>query len=68
MTFTVSIRQSYDGYWIGQIVELPAVMDQGNSKDELIQNLREALAFYLETERETYQPEPGAELMEFLVI
>lgn len=63
MTYTIALQQTPDGCWIGQVVELPAVMDQGETKEELFDNIKEGIIFYLEAERQSFTSEPGMELI-----
>jgi predicted RNase H-like HicB family nuclease len=50
-SYNAVIRQ--DGHWwIGWIEEVPGVNSQGSTRDELVQNLREALGEALEMNRE----------------
>lgn len=49
MKLTAIIEQGENGWLVGQIEEIPAVMSQGKSKDELKANLIDALNLYLET-------------------
>jgi predicted RNase H-like HicB family nuclease len=51
MKLTFNIQKGDNGWYIGQIEEIPAVIDQGKSIDELKKNLLEALEFYLDTQR-----------------
>lgn len=49
--YTAVIRQ--DGpWWIGWIEEVPGVNSQANTREELLSNLREALAEAIEMNRE----------------
>lgn len=49
--YTAAIRQ--DGpWWIGWIEEVPGVNSQANTREELLSNLREALAEAIEMNRE----------------
>lgn len=51
MGYTAIIQQ--DGpWWIGWIEEVPGVNSQGETRDTLIANLREALAEAIEMNRE----------------
>ena len=38
-----AIVQQRDGWWIGWIEEIPGVNSQGESREELMENLRSAL-------------------------
>ena len=51
MTFTALIEEGENGWLVGQLKELPAVIDQGRTLEELKQNLLDGLQFYLETQR-----------------
>ena len=49
--YTAAIQN--DGkYWIGWIEEVPGVNSQGNSREELLENLRSALFEALELNRQ----------------
>lgn len=52
MKFTAIIEKSDDGWFVGQLEEFPAVLSQGKTKDELIENLSEAFSLLIETNRE----------------
>ena len=49
--YNAVIRQDGE-WWIGWIEEVPGVNSQGSTRDELIANLREALAEAIEMNRE----------------
>jgi predicted RNase H-like HicB family nuclease len=49
-TYTAVIQQSGD-WWIGWVQEVPGVNSQGQTRDELIENLRDALDEALEMNR-----------------
>jgi predicted RNase H-like HicB family nuclease len=57
MKFTLVIKQGQDGYFIGQLKELPAVFTQGLTISELKENIAEVLELYLEDMREKYVPQ-----------
>ena len=50
-SFTAVIRRDGD-WWIGWIEEIPGVNTQGQSREELLANLREALAEAIEINRD----------------
>lgn len=52
MKFTALIEKSEDGWYVGQLEELPAVLSQGKTIDELKANLLDALQLFLETNKE----------------
>ncbi len=49
MKFTAIIEKSIDGWYVGQLEELPAVLSQGKTIEELKENLLDALQLLLET-------------------
>ncbi len=49
MKLTAVIEKGENGWLVGQIEEIPAVLSQGKSVDELKANLIDALNLYLET-------------------
>jgi len=50
--FTAIIKETNDGWFIGQIEEVPEAMSQGKTLEELIENLSDALNMILEMRRE----------------
>ena len=46
-----AVVQQHDHWWIGWIEEVPGVNSQGNSREELLDNLRDALEEALEMNR-----------------
>ena len=50
MTYTAAIQQSGD-WWIGWVEEVPGVNSQGETREELLDNLRDALEDALEMNR-----------------
>ncbi len=57
-SYTAAIRR--DGqWWIGWVEEVPGVNSQGATRDELLANLREALAEALATNREEARKAAG---------
>jgi predicted RNase H-like HicB family nuclease len=49
-TYTAVVQQDGE-WWIGWIEEIPGVNSQGGSRDELLENLRDALEEALEMNR-----------------
>ncbi len=52
LKFTILVETGEEGWLVGQLAELPAVMSQGKTKEELRENLLDALELYLEVQRE----------------
>jgi predicted RNase H-like HicB family nuclease len=57
MRLTAIIEKGENGWWIGQIEEIPAVISQGKTIEELKANLLEALELVLEVQRENTEKE-----------
>jgi len=55
LTFRVRIWQGEDGYLIAQCVELPAAIAQGGTKDEALQNVKEAIGLVVEDIEREFQ-------------
>lgn len=49
-TYTAVVQQ-HDEWWIGWIEEIPGVNSQGRTREELLDNLRDALEEALEMNR-----------------
>ncbi len=52
MNFNAIIEKSDDGYYVGQVQEVPEAIAQGKTIDELKANLTEALQLVMEHRRE----------------
>ncbi len=52
MDYTAIIEKSDDGYYVGQLQEIPEVIAQGKTIDELNQNLLDALQLVIDYQRE----------------
>ena len=46
--FTILIERDEDGYYVGEVIELPGCFTQARSVEELMKRIREAIALYLE--------------------
>ncbi len=51
-TFHVIIEQDEDGVYIGKVPELAGCITQGDTLDELIKNVKEAIELCLEVQAE----------------
>lgn len=52
MIYHFKIHKEHAGFW-AQCIELPGIFTQGDSKEELEQNMREALNLYLDEDPAT---------------
>lgn len=50
--FMAIIEKSDDGWYVGQLEEIPEVLSQGKTIVELMNNLADALSLFLEVQRE----------------
>ncbi|MDP3639909.1 MAG: type II toxin-antitoxin system HicB family antitoxin [Nanoarchaeota archaeon] len=50
--FTVIIEQDEDGVFVGKVLELRGCLSQGNTLNELMENIKEAIELCLEVEKE----------------
>lgn len=57
MKFTAIIEKSDDGWYVGQVEEMPAAISQGKTIAELKDNLVDALRLLLETNKEVTENE-----------
>ncbi len=57
MKFTAIIEKSEDGWYVGQIEEMPAAISQGKTIEELKANLIDALQLIMEVNRESTEKE-----------
>lgn len=46
--FYVVIERDEDGFWVGEVPQLPACYAQGQSLDELLANIREVILLCLD--------------------
>jgi predicted RNase H-like HicB family nuclease len=50
MNIQVIIERGEDGYFVAHVPALPSCWSQGKTRDEAINNIREAIDLYLEPE------------------
>ncbi len=50
--FTAIIEESQDGWLVGQLLEMPEVISQGKTMEELQENLLDALNLVIESHRD----------------
>jgi len=66
--FRVLLREEADGGYSAQCVELPGAISQGDSREQVISNIREAIEGYLEAfPEEVNQLKRKRELVEVTV-
>ena len=47
-----------DGFWVAEVPSLPGCISQGNTKDEALKNIREAIDAYIAALEEDGLPVP----------
>ena len=52
------IYRGEDGYWIAECPSLPGCISQGQTRQAAIENIREAIALYIEALEEDNLPVP----------
>lgn len=70
MQYTVILQQEADGGYVATVPSMPGCVSQGDSRDESLANIREAIEVYLEDCREAGDPLPceaGREYVELEV-
>jgi predicted RNase H-like HicB family nuclease len=56
MKFVVTLTQDEDRMWVAECPSIPGCVSQGESREEAIENVREAIAACLETRAERGMP------------
>ena len=56
MKFTVTLDRDEDGAWVVECPAIPGCMSQGATKEEAIENIREAIQLCLEVRAEQGLP------------
>ena len=59
MKLMVTIDRDEDGVWIAECPSIPGCVSQGDTKDEAIANIQEAIALCIEVRAEQGLPLPG---------
>jgi predicted RNase H-like HicB family nuclease len=58
MRYRVLIEQVEDGFYVAQVPALPGCISQGETRREALDNVREAIAGYLESLQDHQEPVP----------
>jgi len=56
MKFQTTLERDEDGVWIAECPSIPGCVTQGNTRDEALTNIREAIAGCLEVRAERGMP------------
>ena len=58
MKYRVLIEQDEDGMYVAEVPSLPGCISQGRTREQAIENIREAIAVYLESLEAHNEPIP----------
>ena len=58
MRYRVTIEQDEEGAFVAEVPALPGCISQGQTRSEAIENIKEAIAAYLESLHEHGDPVP----------
>jgi len=64
MTINVVIQRGEDGYFVANCPSLKSCWSQGKSREEAIENIREAIALYLEPQPSELAQDETREVVE----
>lgn len=56
MVFNITLDRDEDGMWVSECPSIPGCFSQGTTKDEAIENIKEAIALCLEVRAEKGLP------------
>ncbi|MGA2233473.1 MAG: type II toxin-antitoxin system HicB family antitoxin [Tepidisphaeraceae bacterium] len=68
MGYTVVLEQEPDGGYVASVPALPGCVSQGDSRDEAMVNIREAIEVYVEDCRDAGDPVPTEAGKEFVEV
>jgi len=68
MRYTVVLEQEDDGGYVVNVPALPGCVSQGDTRDEALKNIREAIGLYVEDCREAGDPVPTEVGKEFVEV
>jgi predicted RNase H-like HicB family nuclease len=68
MRFTVVLEQEPDEGFVASVPALPGCFSQGDTREDALRNIREAIELYLEDCRESGDPIPSESGREFVEI
>lgn len=63
----IVIYRGDDGYWVAECPSLPGCISQGTTREESIENMKEAIELYVEALEEDDLPVPGESFDALLV-
>lgn len=67
MKLTVILEPSEEGGFTAFVPALPGCISEGNTREEALKNIREAIELYLEPVEDDIAPQPESERLELVV-
>lgn len=67
MKLKIVLEPSEEGGFTAYVPSLPECISEGNSREEALENIREAIELYLEPVEDDMSLVPGTEIMELAV-
>ena len=68
MKYRVLIEQDEDGVFIAEVPSLPGCISQGGTREQAVENIKEAIALYLESLAAHGEPVPPPITEEFVEV
>jgi len=68
MRYTIILEREADGGFVASVPALPGCVSQGDTRPEAMDNIREAIALYVEDCREAGDPVPTEAGKEFIEV
>ena len=68
MSYTVILEQEADGGFVASVPALPGCVTQGDSREEVLSNIREAIELYIEDCRDAGDPVPQESGREYVEV
>ena len=68
MKYTVVLERESDGGFVVSVPVLPGCISQGNSREEALANIREAVELYVEDCRLSGDPVPKEDSLEYVEV
>ena len=66
MKYTVILEREADGGYVASVPVLPGCVSQGDTRDEALKNIREAIDLYVEDCRIAGDPVPQGDSLEYV--
>jgi predicted RNase H-like HicB family nuclease len=67
MTFRILLEKSDEGGYTVSVPSLPGCVSEGDSKEQALANIREAIELYLEPVDDDFVPSESAEIFELVL-